>query len=47
MVGRDDYLNVLNAVREHVEAYERRLDEEWERLGVRSPKNLQGDASTD
>jgi hypothetical protein len=47
MVGRDDYLNVLTAVREHVEAYERRLDEEWKRLGVHLPKNLQGGASTD
>lgn len=47
MVGRDDYLNILKAVREHVEAYERRLDEEWKRLGLSSPKNLQGDASTD
>lgn len=26
MVGRDDYLNILKAVREHVEAYKRRLD---------------------
>jgi hypothetical protein len=34
MVGRDDYLNVLKAIREHVEAYERRLDEEWKRLGA-------------
>jgi hypothetical protein len=47
MIGRDDYLDVLNAVREHVEAYKRRLDEEWKRLGVQSPKNLQGDGSTD
>jgi hypothetical protein len=28
MVGRDDYLSVLKAVREHVEAYKRRLQEE-------------------
>ena len=30
MVGRDDYLNVLKAVREHVQAYERGVEEEWE-----------------
>ena len=47
MVGRDDYLNVLKAVREHVEAYERRLDEEWKQLGIHLPKNLRGGASTD
>jgi hypothetical protein len=47
MVGRDDYLRVLKAVREHVEASERRLDEEWKRLGVPSPKNLQRSGSTD
>ena len=34
MVGRDDYLFVLKAVREHVRAYERVLKEEWTRLGV-------------
>jgi hypothetical protein len=34
MVGRDDYLNVLQAIREHVQAYERRLEEEWKRLGA-------------
>ena len=28
MVGRDDYLNLLKAVREHVEAYKRSIDEE-------------------
>lgn len=33
MVGGDDYLNVLKAVREHMQAYERRLNEEWGRLG--------------
>jgi hypothetical protein len=33
MVGRDDYLSILKAVREHVETYERRL-EEWKRLGA-------------
>jgi hypothetical protein len=39
MVGRDDYLSVLKAVREHVEAYKRRLEEEWKRLGAAaSPK---------
>jgi hypothetical protein len=27
MVGRDDYLSVLQAIREHVKAYERRLEE--------------------
>jgi AbiU2 len=47
MVGRDDYLNVLKAVREHVAAYERRLDEEWKQLGMHLPKNLRGGASTD
>lgn len=47
MVGGDDYLNVLNAVREHVEAYERRLDEEWNRLGMHLTKRLRGGASTD
>jgi hypothetical protein len=36
MVGRDDYLSLLKAVREHVEVYERRLDDEWKRLGVPS-----------
>jgi len=34
MVGRDDYLSVLKAVREHVEAYKRRLEEEWKRVGA-------------
>jgi hypothetical protein len=34
MVGRDDYLNVLQAIREHVQAYERRLEQEWKRLGA-------------
>jgi hypothetical protein len=34
MIGRDDYLDVLKAVREHVQAYERHLKEEWERLGA-------------
>lgn len=47
MVGRDDYLKVLNAVREHVEASESRLDEEWKRLGMHSPRNLRNGASTD
>jgi hypothetical protein len=40
MVGRDDYLNVLKAVREHVEAYKRRLDEEWKRLGAASNSDV-------
>jgi hypothetical protein len=47
MVGRDDYLNLLIAVREHVEAYERRLEQEWKRLGVPSPSNLQSSRSRD
>ena len=47
MVGRDDYLNVLKAVREHVEAYDRRLGEEWKQLGMHLPKNLRGGTSTD
>jgi HEPN superfamily AbiU2-like protein len=34
MMGRDDYLSVLKAVREHVEAYKRRLEEEWKRVGA-------------
>ncbi len=34
MVGGDDYLNILKAVREHREAYERRIKEEWEQLGA-------------
>ena len=34
MVGQDDYLNILKAVREHVEADQRRLEEEWNRLGI-------------
>jgi AbiU2 len=34
MIGRDDYLNVLRAVREYVQAYERGLEEEWKRLGT-------------
>lgn len=34
MVGRDDYLNVLEAVREHVQASQRRLNEHSERLGA-------------
>lgn len=34
MVARDDYLNVLQSIREHVQAYERRLEEEWKRLGA-------------
>ena len=34
MVGREDYLNVLKAIREHVQAYERGLEEERKRLGV-------------
>lgn len=37
MVGRDDYLNVLKAVREHVDAYKRHLEEEWEQLARNSP----------
>jgi hypothetical protein len=35
MIGRDDYLHVLKAVREHVETRERQLEEEWKRLGVK------------
>lgn len=35
MVGNDDYLTILKAVREHVEAYQRRLDQEWKRLGAK------------
>lgn len=34
MVGRDDYLNVLKAIREHVEAHKRKVDEEWKRLAA-------------
>ena len=34
MVGRDDYVNVLKAVRKDVQAYQRRLNEEWKRLGA-------------
>ena len=34
MIGRDDYLSILKAVREHVEAYERRTEEEWKRFGA-------------
>lgn len=34
MVGRDDYLNVLKAVRERVQAYQRGLEEELRRLGA-------------
>src|SRR5262249_19200640 len=34
MIGRDDFLNILKAVREHVEEERRRLDEEWKRLGA-------------
>ncbi len=47
MVGRDDYLDVLKAVREHVEACECRLDKECERLGMPTSQNVRGSASTD
>lgn len=47
MVGQNDYLNVLNAVREHLGASERHHEEELKRLGINSPKNLRGGTSTD
>jgi hypothetical protein len=34
MVGRDDYLSVLRAVREGMQADRRRLNEEWKQLGA-------------
>ena len=36
MVGRDDYLNVLKAVREYVQAYQRGREEELRRLSATS-----------
>jgi len=46
MVGADDYLTILKAVREHVEAFEGRMDEEWKRLGVTRPARTKS-AATD
>ncbi len=45
MVGGDDYLNVLKAVREHVQAYQRSLDEEWERLGAAAVSKCGGSSA--
>ena len=47
MIGQNDYLDVLKAVREHVEASECRLDEECKRLGMPATQHLRGGASTD
>lgn len=47
MVGRDDYLNVLKAVREHEEANERRLDKQLKSVGMRPLKSSRRAASTD
>jgi len=34
LVGREDYLNILKAVREQVEQHENKMKEEWKRFGA-------------